>query len=135
MYSRRRILRVIEGLKKHDALLLAVWDLDGTPWIWLKDWCQTRSKVSVGLAEAILEEIIAGKLRPSERRSEPMRVYPRKRLPERGVQYVETTFNAPEPLRKTQAPAAPDWHPKDASGLVAPARCCKGATAAVEVVP
>ena len=92
MYSHKRIMRILDGLKEHGALMCAVWGSTGYPRIWLEEWCRTRCSVSVGTAEQILEEIVAGKLRPSEGLAEPYRTHHPRHRRTREPEYIETSF-------------------------------------------
>ena len=64
MYSKRRILRIIEDLKLHNALELVLWTASKDyPMVWLKPWCGMQTVVSIGTAESVLKWIIEGRIR------------------------------------------------------------------------
>jgi len=89
VYKRKRILRIIDDLKTLDALMLVVWDRDSLyPRLWLREWCGAKGSVSIGTAEVIRDQIMAGLIR-----QEPIR--PRRlqrRLPMPSLPCVETAF-------------------------------------------
>lgn len=63
-YSKRRIIRIIEDLKLHNALELVLWTAaKDYPMIWLKPWCGMRTVVSIGTAESVLRWIEDGRIR------------------------------------------------------------------------
>jgi len=89
MYSRKRILKIIDDLKALDALMLVTWDRDGRyPKVWLREWCGAKTSVSIGTAEVIRDQIIAGVIRPQPIR---MRRVCRK-LPVPKIACIETVF-------------------------------------------
>lgn len=89
--KRKDILRVIDGLKEQDALLLVVWDRSMQyPRVWLREWCGFPLSVSIATAECVLEDILSARKRPRPVR--PRRI--QRRLPEPEVRacYIETVF-------------------------------------------
>jgi hypothetical protein len=85
------ILRIIDGLKEHDALLLVVWERDQQyPRVWLREWCGFPLSVSIATAECVLEDILSGRIKPRPVR--PRRI--QRRLPAQEVRecYIETVF-------------------------------------------
>lgn len=91
--KRKDILRVIDGLKEHDALLLVVWDReDKYPRVWLREWCGFPLSVSIAVAECVLEDIRAGRKRPRPVRPRPGRMQRRLPVQEERLCYIETVF-------------------------------------------
>lgn len=89
--KRKDILRVIDGLKEHDALLLVVWDRDEIyPRVWLREWCGFPLSVSIATAECVLQDIISGRKRPHPVR--PRRIQRRLPAQEERLCYIETVF-------------------------------------------
>ena len=91
MMKRKDILRVIDGLKEQDALLLVVWDRSMQyPRVWLREWCGFPLSVSIATAECVLEDILSGRKRPQPVR--PRRIQRRLPAPEVRTCYIETVF-------------------------------------------
>lgn len=87
--NRRQIIKIIDELKSLDAILFVIWDRDSKyPRIWLRDWCGFRTSVSIATAEMILNDILAGNLRPG--RVKPRPVY--RKITENKQMFVETVF-------------------------------------------
>lgn len=62
MFKPNRVMKIIDGLRAADALLLVVWDNQKlNPRIYLKEWCGLyKHSISVGTAECVLDEIQMG---------------------------------------------------------------------------
>lgn len=89
MYSRRRMLRIIDDLKALDALLMVVWDRNSPyPRVWLREWCGAKTSVSIGTARVIRDQILAGNIRPRPIRTQPVI----RRLPAPCGACIETDF-------------------------------------------
>ena len=65
MFAAKRIMKIIDGLKDADALLMVVWDAAHVrPRVYLKEWCGAyRHSVSIGTAECVLDQIMLGKIK------------------------------------------------------------------------
>ena len=65
MFKPNRVMKIIDGLRAADALLLVVWDdRRVNPRIYLKEWCGLyKHSISIGTAESVLDEIKMGKVR------------------------------------------------------------------------
>lgn len=89
--KRKDILKIIDGLKEQDALLLVVWDRDMQyPRVWLREWCGYPLSVSIATAECVLEDILSGRIRPRPIR--PRRIQRRLPAQEATACYIETVF-------------------------------------------
>lgn len=64
-FKPNRVMKIIDGLRDADALLLVVWDNQKVnPRIYLKEWCGPyKHSISIGTAECVLEEIAWGHLK------------------------------------------------------------------------
>lgn len=62
MFKPNRVMKIIDGLRAADALMLVVWDSQKVnPRIYLKEWCGPyKHSVSIGTAECVLDEIVMG---------------------------------------------------------------------------
>lgn len=64
-FKPNRVMKIIDGLRDADALLLVIWDNQKVnPRIYLKEWCGPyKHSVSIGTAECVLEEIRMGEVK------------------------------------------------------------------------
>lgn len=65
MFSKRRILRIIDDLKACDALMLVLWNQDSDyPRVWLREWCGYPGSISIGTAAVVRDQLLMGEFQP-----------------------------------------------------------------------
>ena len=76
MFSKRRVLRIIDDLKAYDALMLVLWNRDSDyPLVWLREWCGYPGSISIGTAAVVRDQLLMGEFSPIPHR--------RRRMPRR----------------------------------------------------
>ena len=77
MFSKRRVLRIIDDLKAYDALMLVLWNQDSDyPRVWLREWCGYPGSISIGTASVVRDQLLMGEFQPipHRRRRTPRRL-------------------------------------------------------------